>query len=171
MMEARTEKAEKMKEIDWTAAPTVYQYAVEGSNPPIVDRRPVPTGIASGLKSAAMRCSAMSSVMKALDMVFTHDPACRPGLDASVTRMVVEIDYARAYGPCRYLLHLLTWNDVRVTIEIRHEPTAGNWGHAAYAVGVRHPGREWSWSPDGLPSHSMQQATRRDTLAITENTQ
>lgn len=157
-----------MEEIDWTDAPTVYLYLVEGSDPPIIDRRPAPTGIASGLKHAAMRYRAMSSVMKALDMVFTHDRTCDPGLDASVTRMVVEIDYANACGPCRYLLHLVTWNDVRVTIEIRHEPTVGNWGHVAYAVGVRHPGGDWSWSLDGLGPSSMQQATRRDAIAMTE---
>ncbi len=169
MRTPRTKNVEEnMEEIDWSDAPTVYRYVVEGAAPPLVDRRPAPTGIASGLKSAAMRCSAMSSVMKALDMVFTHDPRCHPGLDASVTRMVVEIDYAKAYGPCRYLLHLLTWNEIRVTIEIRHEPSVGNWNHVAYAVGVRHPGQEWTWSPDGLHSSSLQQATRRDAIAVKE---
>lgn len=115
-----------------------------------------------------MSWRAMSSVMEALDMIFTHDRTCHPGLDASVTRIVVEIMEAQPYGRCLYHVHLLTWNDVKVTIEIRHEPSAGEWSHVSYAVGVRHPQREWSWCRN-LGRHSMQNATRRDRIAIKEN--
>lgn len=153
----------------WATAPTVYRFAVDGVPAAVIDHGPAATGIASGLNSLIMRNKAISSVADVLEKVFLHDTLCHPGLNASTTRMIIEIVKADTHGNCLYMLHLLLSDDVRISIEMRQCPLPGHWSRIIYSLGMARPGDDWTWSK-GMSLFDVQNSTRRNLIEQQEST-
>ena len=162
MTETRTEKRDRMEEIDWTVAPTVHRFVAENAAPQIVDRRSPPAGIASAMREAIERYRTMAGITEVLDRIFTPGDHRGPGPDGSVTRMAVEIFHGRGGDATRHMLHLLMWDGSMLGVEIRRNPYPEQWNHTIYTLGIRPKDGDWTWRDCNLVE--LHRLTRREAL-------